>query len=42
MEQSGPNGQDRTKKEQEGPSRTEVDQIRMNAQIRTKVDICTE
>ena len=42
MEQSGPNGQNRTKWEQGGLSRTEVDRIRKNAQIRTKVDICTE
>ena len=39
MEQSRPNGQNRNQWEQGGPGRTEVDRVRMNAQIRTKVDI---
>ena len=42
MERSGPNVQNMTEREEGGQKWTEVDRIRTNRQIRTKVDIWTE
>ena len=42
MEQSGPNVQNMNEWEEGGQKWTEVDLIRTNRQIRTKVDIWTE